>query len=158
MIVIDNVKEKGMKIKEILLGNRKEKQEIRNKQIKVAQITLDNVYKTAEEKNFANVPYTKEEIETAREAARLLHEAEKADLEKYECWTKIGTMLVKTAVYVGLGVLTFELNKQMTLLVFNEQFSKGSPIDRASLSNLLKANDNLKRDIMNNLNKKDGIL
>ena len=155
---LETVKEKSMKIVDIIFGNRKKKKEIRDKQIKVAQITLDNVYATAEKHNFVEVPYTKEEIETAREAAKLLHEAEKADQEKYECWTKIGTAVVKTVVYVGLGILTFELNKQMTLLVFNEQFSKGAPIDGRSLTNLMKANDNLNKNIMNNLNRKDGLL
>lgn len=155
---LETVKEKSMKIVDIIFGNRKQKKEIRDKQIKVAQITLDNVYKTAENHNFVEVPYTKEEIETAREAAKLLYEAERAEQDKYECWTKIGTMLVKTVVYVGLGILTFELNKQMTLLVFNEQFSKGAPIDGRSLTNLIKANDSLKKDIMNNLNRKDGLL
>lgn len=155
---LETVKEKSMKIVDIIFGNRKQKKEIRDKQIKVAQITLDNVYATAEKHNFVEVPYTKEEIETAREAAKLLHEAEKADQEKYECWTKIGTAVVKTVVYVGLGILTFELNKQITLLVFNEQFSKGAPIDGRSLTNLMKANDNLNKNIMNNLNRKDGLL
>ena len=156
---LETVKEKSMKIVDIIFGNRKQKKEIRDKQIKVAQITLDNVYATAEKHNFVEVPYTKEEIETAREAAKLLHEAEKADQEKYECWTKIGTAVVKTVVYVGLGILTFELNKQMTLLVFNEQFnSNGRPIDIRSLNGLQRANDNLSKSIMNNLNRKDGLL
>lgn len=156
MIIKEKIKEIGM-FKE-LKGMINSKKQIKEKQIKVAQITLDNVYKTAENHNFVEVPYTKEEIETAREAAKLLYEAERAEQDKYECWTKIGTMLVKTVVYVGLGILTFELNKQMTLLVFNEQFSKGAPIDGRSLTNLIKANDNLKKDIMNNLNRKDGLL
>ena len=156
MTIKEKIKEIGM-FKE-LKGMINSKKQIKEKQIKVAQITLDNVYKTAENCNFVEVPYTKEEIETAREAAKLLYEAERAEQDKYECWAKIGTMLVKTVVYVGLGILTFELNKQMTLLVFNEQFSKGAPIDGRSLTNLIKANDSLKKDIMNNLNRKDGLL
>lgn len=154
---LENLKEKGMKLKEMIFGSINEKRETRRKQIKVAQVTLDNVVYTAEHNN---VPMTKEEIEAAKEAARLLHEADKADMDKIECWTRIGTAIVKTVVYVGLGIAAYELNKQMTLLVFNEQLSNvgGKPIDIRSLNGLMKANDSLKRDIMNNLNKRDGIL
>lgn len=158
---LEDLKEKAKEnsmIKAIagIIEDRKLKKETKKKQIKVVQAALDDVVYSVDHQ--LEVPMTKEQIEMAREAAKLMSDAERAKQEKYECWTRIGTTIVKTVVYVGLGILTFELNKQMTLLVFNEQFSKGAPIDGRSLTNLMKANDNLNKNIMNNLNRKDGLL
>ena len=151
------------KVKKLFVREiNKDEAEMKEKQLEVLYMTIDNAVYEAEHNDEAQE--IKESIETVREAQKVIQdyerarqEADRAKQEKIESWTRIGTTLVKTVVYVGLGVATYELNKYMTLLVFNEQFSKGV-IDNKSLNNLLKANDSLKKDIMNNLNKRDGIL
>ena len=159
---LEDLKEKAKEnsmIKAIagIIEDRKLKRETKKKQIKVVQAALDDVVYSVDHQ--LEVPMTKEQIETAREAAKLLNDAERAKQEKYECWTRIGTTIVKTVVYVGLGIAAYKLNETMTLLVFNEQFnSNGRPIDIRSLNGLQRANDSLRKDILNNLNRKDGLL